>query len=166
MGNFAVFDEKVSLNRGKRYIILEKRYCGTLIRKFCAIRRTVTWPMNLIGTNYTQIPIFGRPLQVTVRPMLRTVVLSCLSCRLASLGHLSKFQRISRLGLVTAATSLNRGQPNFARCLAVSCAGTLLPPNGIMPGAKLTLRTNLAFSYIGSVTARHWNSGRQPNFAA
>jgi len=30
-----------------------------------------------------------------------------------------------RLGFVTAPTSLNGGQPNFARCVAVSCAGTL-----------------------------------------
>jgi len=36
--------------------------------------------------------------------------------RLASLGHPSKFQRVSRFGFVTAATSLNRSQPNFARC--------------------------------------------------
>jgi len=33
---------------------------------------------------------------------------------LASLGHPSKFQPVSRLGFVTAATSLNGGQPNFA----------------------------------------------------
>jgi len=34
------------------------------------------------------------------------------------------------------------------------------------PGAKFTLRPSLVLSYIGSVTARHSNSGRQPNFAA
>ena len=39
----------------------------------------------------------------------------------------------------------------------------LLPPNGILPGAKFILRPSLAFSYIGSVTARHSSSGRQPN---
>jgi len=33
-----------------------------------------------------------------------------------------------------------------------------LAPNGILPGAKFTLRPSLVFSYIGSVTAR-----RQPN---
>ena len=42
----------------------------------------------------------------------------------------------------------------------------LLPPNESLPGAKFTLRPNLAFVYIGSVTARHSSSGRQPNFAA
>jgi len=45
--------------------------------------------------------------------------------RLASLGHSSKFQWVSRLGFVTAPTSLNGGQPNFARCLAIFCADTL-----------------------------------------
>jgi len=39
---------------------------------------------------------------------------------LASLGHPNKFQQVSRLGFVTAATPLTGGQPNFARCLAVS----------------------------------------------
>ena len=38
----------------------------------------------------------------------------------------------------------------------------LLPPNRILPGAKFTLRPSLAFSYIGSVTARHSSSGHQP----
>ena len=42
----------------------------------------------------------------------------------------------------------------------------LLPPDGILPRAKSALRPSLAFSYIGSVTARHSSSGRQPNFAA
>ena len=89
------------------------------------------------------------------------------------MGHPSKFQRVSRLVFVTTPTSLNRGQPNFARCLAVSWADTLyihfwrlLPPNRILPGAKFTLRPSLAFCYIGSITARHSSSGCQPNFAA
>jgi len=91
---------------------------------------------------------------------------------LASLGHPSKFQRVSHLGFVTAATALNGSQPNFARCLAVSCPGThlhfrgFLLPGGILPHAKFTLRQNLAFSYIDSVTARHCSSGGQPKFAA
>ena len=53
------------------------------------------------------------------------------------------------------------------------CAGALyihfwglLPPDEILPGAKFTLRPSLAFSYIGSVTARHFSSGHQPNFVA
>ena len=58
----------------------------------------------------------------------------------------SKFQQVSRLGFVTAATSFTGGQPNFARCLAVSglvwytiytfCG--LLPPDGILLRAKFT----------------------------
>jgi len=74
---------------------------------------------------------------------------------LASFGHPCKFQRFSRLDSVTAATSLIGGQPNFARCLAVTWAGRLcihfrrlLPRNGILPRAKFTLRPpSLALSY-------------------
>ena len=65
--------------------------------------------------------------------------------RFGSLGHPSKFQRVSRLTILTAATSLTGGQPIFARCLVVSWAGTLyihfrglLPPDRILPGAKFT----------------------------
>ena len=42
----------------------------------------------------------------------------------------------------------------------------LLPPDGILPHAKFTLRPSIAISYIGSVTARHSSSGRQTKFAA
>jgi len=65
--------------------------------------------------------------------------------------------------------AVNGGQPNFARRLAVFWAYTvytfwgLLSPNGILPGAKFTLRPTLAFSCIDSVTAWHWSSGRDPN---
>jgi len=61
------------------------------------------------------------------------------------LGHPCKCQRVSRLAFVTAATSLIGGQPNFARCMAVSWPDTLymyihfwdiLPPVGILPRAK------------------------------
>jgi len=37
----------------------------------------------------------------------------------------------------------------------------VLVPNGILPRAKFTLHAILAFSYIGSITARHSISGRQ-----
>jgi len=93
--------------------------------------------------------------------------------RFGCLGHPSKFQRVSRLGFVPATTLFTGGQPNFARCLAISWAGTLyihfpglLPPDRILSGAKFTLRPSLAFSYIGSVTARQSSSGHQPNFVA
>jgi len=93
--------------------------------------------------------------------------------RFGSLKHPSKFQRLSRLDFVTAAMWLTGDQQNFVRSLAVSWACTLhihfwglLLPNGILPGAKFTLRPSLAFSYIGSVTARHSSSGRQPNFCS
>jgi len=92
---------------------------------------------------------------------------------LASLGHPSKFQPVSRLGFVTAPTLLNGGQQNFAGCLAISWGGILyihfwglLLPYGILPAAKFTLHPSLAFSYIGSITAWHSSSGHQPNFVA
>ena len=44
--------------------------------------------------------------------------------------------------------------------------GGCFPPHGILPGAEFILRPNLAFSYIGSVIARHSSSAREPNFAA
>jgi len=43
----------------------------------------------------------------------------------ASLGHPSKFQRVLRLAFVTAATSLNGDQLDFARCLVIFWSGTL-----------------------------------------
>jgi len=84
-----------------------------------------------------------------------------------SFGQPSKFQRVSRIGFVTVPTSLNKRQPNFARYLAVSWAGTLyiytfsraVAPKGILPGAKITLRPSLVLSYIGSVIARLSSSG-------
>jgi len=86
--------------------------------------------------------------------------------RFGCLEHPSKFQRVSRLGFVTASTSLNRSQPNFARWLTVSYAATLyiqglLSHNAILPGAKFTLPPSLALFYMGSVTAPHSSSGRQ-----
>jgi len=96
---------------------------------------------------------------------------------LVSLGHPSKFQPVLHLGFITAPTSLNGGQPNFARCLAISCTGVLhiytfwglLPPNranGVLSAAKFTLHPSLAFFHIGSVSAWHSSSERQPKFAA
>ena len=93
--------------------------------------------------------------------------------------NVTKFQRLSRLGFVTAPTSLNGRQPNFARCLAVSCAGILcsiyisgvvrrfLPPDGLLPTAKSTLRPNRAF-YIDTralgVSQTMWRSAKRATY--
>jgi len=54
--------------------------------------------------------------------------------RFGSLGHPSKFQRVSHLAFVTAAISLTGSQPNFARCLAVYLAGALyIHFRGLLP---------------------------------
>jgi len=71
-------------------------------------------------------------------------------------GTPSKFQRVSRLSLVTAATSLTGDQPNLARRLVVSLAGTLfIQFCGLLPltefcqvQSSLSV-PSLAFSYIG-----------------
>ena len=70
---------------------------------------------------------------------------------LASLGQPRKFQPVSRLGFVTAPTSLNAGQQNcrmFGRLLSWYTIYTfwgLLPPSGILPAGKFTA-SSLAFS--------------------
>ena len=91
------------------------------------------------------------------------------------MGHPCKFQRVSRFAscLRYCNDVAHRRSPNFARCLAISWAGTLcihfrglLPPDTILPGAKFTLRPSLSLSYTGSFTARHSSSGCRSNFAA
>ena len=93
---------------------------------------------------------------------------------LASLGHPSKFERISRLGFITAPTSLKGDE----RCLhdvwpsldlvhyihfGGSCPLTEFARRKIHFTSK---SCDLAFSYIGSVTAQHSSTGRQPNCLA
>jgi len=69
--------------------------------------------------------------------------------RLASLGHPSKFQRVSSLGFVTAPTSLSGSQPNFARCLALLWAGTLSLFTGmIKPAANKWLLSLTEFCQV------------------
>jgi len=83
--------------------------------------------------------------------------------------------RVSRLGFVTAPTSVNGGQPNFGQCLAVSWAGTLyirfFLGGGLLPAAKSTLRPSLPFCYMAAllhgtraakvfgVVYKEWNFG-------
>jgi len=70
---------------------------------------------------------------------------------LAGLGHPSKFQPVSRLGFVTAATSFTGGQPNFAGCLAASCAGTLYIFGGFCPVTEFChLQTSLCVQVLRS----------------
>jgi len=82
---------------------------------------------------------------------------------LASLGYPSKFQRVSRLGFVITPTSRNGGRPNFARCLVVSWAATFFFLGG--EALQNSLCISLAFSYIGSVTAWHSSTRRQPEYS-
>jgi len=92
--------------------------------------------------------------------------------RFRSLGHPSKFQRLSRLAFITAAMLRTGGQANFARRFGHPGAGTLyihfwgLLPRQNFAWCKVHFMSKRAFSYIGSVTAWHSNSRRQSNFAA
>jgi len=86
--------------------------------------------------------------------------------RFGSLEHPSKFQWVSLLSFATAPTSLNGGQSNLARRLAVSWTGTLYIHFGAVAHNRIHFAPNSALSYIGSVTVRHSSSGRQQNFAA
>jgi len=93
--------------------------------------------------------------------------------RSGSLGHPGKFQRLWRLGSLLQrrrSTEANQTLHDVYRLLGCYTMyihfRRFLPRNGILPGATFTLRPNLAFSYFGSITARHSSSGRQPNFAA
>ena len=138
---------------------------------------------QLTGTLYNAGRNFNKRRYVTCKPGTVGVTIEKISnpvvyfIRESKLSHLvhegCMTHSVKCFGFVTAVTSLNRGQPNFAQCLADSCTGTLyihffrfLPPDGTLPGAKFTLRLSLVFSYIGIITAWHSSSGRQPNFAA
>jgi len=67
--------------------------------------------------------------------------------RFSSLGHPNKFQRVSRLAFVTAATLLTRGQPNFARWLAISWVGILyIHFRGLWPRRNFTKMTGAKFT--------------------
>jgi len=88
------------------------------------------------------------------------------------LGRPSKFQRFSRLGFVTAATSLNGSQPNFAGCLAVfyiyisgGCKRNLAWTEFCQVQNSVCVLQVLC-SPIGNVTALHSSSGCDTNFAA
>jgi len=56
--------------------------------------------------------------------------------------------------------------PGLVHYICIFWFRVLLPSDRILPHTNFTLRPILAFSYIGSVTARHCSSGCQPNFAA
>jgi len=89
-------------------------------------------------------------------------------------GTPAKFQRVSRLAFVTAATSLSGGQLNFARYLTVSCAVILyIHFRGLLPLTEFYQVQNSFYAQVLRLlywqrycTAGHSGSGRQPNFAA
>jgi len=84
------------------------------------------------------------------------------------LGHPSKCQRVFASSLPYCSDVAQRKVTKlctmFGRLLSSYTIYTfwgLLSSYGILSGAIFTLRQCLALSYIGSVTARHYSSGRQ-----
>jgi len=73
---------------------------------------------------------------------------------------------VSRLGSVTAATSLTRGQPTLHDVWPSPGLPGALAPWLNFARCKIHFSPSLEFSYIGSITTRHSSSRRQPNFAA
>jgi len=93
-------------------------WMSTILHIWCASRANLECALNAAGLKYkTHVLTTGKKL-VNLQPTNAWN-------RLVSLGHPIKFQQVSHLGFVTTPTSLNRGQQNFAQCLAVSWAGTL-----------------------------------------
>jgi len=81
-------------------------------------------------------------------------------------GNFNVFHVLALLLYRRRSTDVNQSL-QFAQCWAIICAAILyirfrglLPPNGILPAVKFTLRLNLAFFYIGSITARHSSTER------
>ena len=76
-------------------------------------------------------------------------------------GTPANFNGFRVLTSFTAATSFTGGQPNFARCLAVSCAATqyvslYIFGGGFCPLTEFCQVEDLrSTSYIGSVISRH-----------
>jgi len=157
--------------------VLHAARCKQRTQKYAKNRplRTIAQLCRTISSELRHVSTIGKKLVKQQHVLHKSWTLA--HYRLRSVGEFGAPQLISTgftswLRYSTAAMSHNGSQPNFARCLAVSWAGTLyihfrrlLPPNGILPGAKFkfTLCPSLAFSYIGSVTARQSSSGRQPN---
>jgi len=82
----------------------------------------------------------------------------------------NKFRVLPSLLQQHCSTDLNQTTHDvFGRLLCWYTIYTFLgalAPKGNLPGAKFALHPSLAFASIGSISAWHSSSGRQPNFAA
>jgi len=138
------------------YISSQLRHVSTIGKKLLNSNISPTSPHNVanVGPPTAEIGIIGWRVWGTPANFNAFHVLASLYC--SDVAH----RRPTKL---------------CTRSLAVCWAGTLyvhfrglLPPDGILPRAKnsrCVTVPRLAFSYNGSVTARHWNSRRQPKFA-
>jgi len=134
---------RLAANTGRKKIRQKSpsgHYLTTLSACIFAIKACIDNRKNLLNTNISSTCPYNTENTVNFGHY-----------RLRSVGAFGAPQQIStglRVGFVTAATSLNGGYPNFARCMAVSWTGTLLytfsaalapPPDGILPRAKFTI---------------------------
>jgi len=87
--------------------------------------------------------------------------------QLASLGHRSKFQRVSTSWLRDCTDVAQRTSTKLCRMFGRLLGWyTTYIFGGSCPLTEFCkVHPSLAFSYIGSITARHSSSERQPNFA-
>jgi len=164
--------------------------CGTFAEGATNIRHAARWKIQdaeirqkfaicapshkFIGL-YSQvkhISTTGKSCQTAISPSYGLTIWWISAHLMADIGWLvwgTPAKWVSRLGFVTAPTSVNGGQPNFAQCLAVSW---LVHYIYIFWGScPLTEFCQVQYSlcvqaYIGSVTARYSRNVRQPNFAA
>ena len=77
-------------------------------------------------------------------------------------ANFNKFRVLASLLHRRRSTEATKLCTMFGRLLgwyAIYTFSGAVAPNGILPGAKFSLRSSLAFSYIGSVTTRHSSSG-------
>jgi len=77
--------------------------------------------------------------------------------RFTSYGHPSTFQWVSRIGFVTAATLVTRGQPNFARCLAISWVAIIYTLSGALAPWRNFARCKIHFMSKSCVLL-YWQS--------
>ena len=120
------------------YIFAIKAYINDCKKKLLNSTMSSAWPHNMVNFDLLVAEIGWR---VWVPQQISTGFASCRRyCTNVAQWRLTKLYRT--FGLV-----------HYIYIFGGTC-----PPNGILRGAKFTLRPSLAFSYIGSVTVSHLSS--------
>ena len=130
------------------YISSQLRHVSTIEKNLLNSNISYTCPHNIVNVGPLTSEIGWRVLGTSVNFNGSRVLASLLHCRRSTYFNHTLHHVLPSPGLVHYIHFWRR-----------------LSPNGILPGAKFTLRSSLALSYAGSVAALHSSSGRQPNFA-